>query len=273
MSTDLLVIEPKAGLGRIDFRELWRFRELLGFLALRDVKIRYKQTVLGVLWVALQPLLAMAVLSLVFGRLAKLPSDGLPYPVFVLAGLVPWLFFSNAVSNAAHSLVGSANLLTKIYFPRVLVPSAAVGASLVDAAVSLSLLLAYSVQQGLRPTWSWLLLPFLLALACVAALGIGITLAALTVRYRDFRYVVPFLMQIWMFATPVAYSASLLPPKWKWLLVANPMAAVITAFRAALTGSPVDVLPLLGAAAAIAALAAASLVLFHSIEGKFADVV
>ena len=269
-----LVIEPRSGLRKLDFRELWRFRELLGFLALRDVKVRYKQTVLGVLWVALQPLLAMVVLSLVFGRLAKLPPEGMPsYPLFVFSGLVPWLFFANAVSNAAQSLVGSANLLTKIYFPRVLVPTAAVTAGLADVAVSLLLMLGLAAWSGVTPRASWLLLPPLLFLVWLAALGSGVLLAALTVSYRDFRYVVPFLIQIWMFATPVAYAASLVPPKWKWLLVVNPMATVITGFRAALVGAPIDPTPLALSSALVVAVAAAAILYFQSVEGKFADVV
>jgi lipopolysaccharide transport system permease protein len=199
------IIEPPGKWQFVDLGELWRFRELLGFLVWRDVKVRYKQTVLGAAWAVLQPLLTMIVFSIVFGRMAGVPSGGVPYPLFALAGLLPWTFFATAVANAGNSVVGSERLITKIYFPRLAVPFAAVGAAAVDFAVALGLLFALMVWYGVLPGPGLVLAPLIFALVLLAALGIGALLAALNVAYRDFRYVIPFLVQLWMFATPSVY--------------------------------------------------------------------
>ncbi|HEV3344973.1 MAG TPA: ABC transporter permease, partial [Pirellulales bacterium] len=198
----LTVIRPDAGWQAIGWRELWRYRELLYFLAWRDVKVRYKQTALGAAWAILQPALMMAVFTIFFGRLAHVDSGGLPYPLFAFLGLLPWTFFVTAIASAGNSVVGSERLITKVYFPRLLIPFASVGAALVDLAVAFSMLAALMLWYGVPPAWGWLFAPGILALLTLAALGTGALLAALNVAYRDVRYVIPFLVQLWMFATP-----------------------------------------------------------------------
>ncbi len=211
----------------LDLRELWEFRELLYFLIWRDVKVRYKQTVLGAAWAVLQPVLYMVLFTIVFGRLAHLPSDGVPYPVFVLAGLLPWTFVANAVTSAGTSLVNNANLITKVYFPRLIVPLGSVGAGLVDLGVGLVLLFGLLWHYHVALTPGIVLLPLVLIEALVVAVACGAMLSALTVTYRDFRYVVPFAVQMWMYATPVVYPATLVPDRWRPLLWLNPMAGVV----------------------------------------------
>lgn len=212
-------------------RDVYRFRELLAFLIWRDVKVRYKQTLLGGAWAILQPLLTMAIFSVVFGRLAGIPSDGIPYPLFVYAALVPWTYFSTAVALSSNSMVDQEQLLTKVYFPRVLMPSAPVAGGLLDLSIAFILLVGIQAYYGISPSWSVVLLPLFILMAVASALGIGLWLSALNVEFRDVRYVIPFLLQVLLFASPVAYSSSLVPERWRYLVGLNPMAGVIEGFR------------------------------------------
>ncbi|HXH24746.1 MAG TPA: ABC transporter permease [Vicinamibacterales bacterium] len=230
-------VAPSSGWTSLRLGELWRYRELLFFLVWRDVKVRYKQTALGASWAIIQPLFTMVVFSLFFGRLAKIPSDGLPYPLFSYAALVPWTFFANGLAQSADSLAASANLLRKVYFPRLALPIATVLAGVVDFAIAFAVLLLMMLFYGVVPTANMLWLPFFLVLAWTTALGAGLWLAALNVEYRDVRYVVPFLIQFWLFATPIAYPSTLLDEPWRTVYGLNPMAAVVEGFRWALLGS------------------------------------
>jgi lipopolysaccharide transport system permease protein len=273
-AAQLTIIEPKKGWVPIDLREIWDYRELLYFLTKRDIKVRYKQTILGGLWAVIQPAFTMIVFTLFFGRLAKVPSDGLPYPIFVYAGLLPWTYFANAVSNSGNSLVGSANLITKVYFPRLMVPASAALAGLLDFFIALFVLGALIIYYQFLPGVGILLFPFLVALTFLCAVGVGLWLSALNVQYRDIRYAIPFLIQIWMFLSPVIYPVSLVKDKYQWLLALNPMGGVIHAYRASLLGhQPID-WPLLGLSALIiVALFLGGLYYFRRMEKVFADVV
>lgn len=273
-AAQITIIEPKKGWVPIDFKELWDYRELLHFLTKRDIKVRYKQTVLGGLWAIIQPLFTMLVFTLFFGRLAKVPSDGLPYPVFVYAGLLPWTYFANAVTASGNSLVGSANLITKVYFPRLMVPASAALAGLLDFFIALLVLAALMIYYQFVPGIATLLFPLLVALTFLCAVGVGLWLSALNVQYRDIRYAIPFLIQIWMFLSPVIYPVSLVKDKYQWLLALNPMGGVIHAYRASLLGhQPID-WPLLGLSAfMIVALFLGGLYYFRRMERVFADVV
>jgi lipopolysaccharide transport system permease protein len=273
-AAQLTIIEPKKGWVPIDPREIWDYRELLYFLTKRDIKVRYKQTILGGLWALIQPAFTMIVFTLFFGRLAKVPSDGLPYPIFVYAGLLPWTYFANAVSNSGNSLVGSANLITKVYFPRLMVPASAALAGLLDFFIALFVLGALIIYYQFLPGVGILLFPFLVALTFLCAVGVGLWLSALNVQYRDIRYAIPFLIQIWMFLSPVIYPVSLVKDKYQWLLALNPMGGVIHAYRASLLGhQPID-WPLLGLSALIiVALFLGGLYYFRRMEKVFADVV
>lgn len=232
----LVVIEPSRSSVALDLKGTWAYRELLYFLTWRDVKIRYKQTALGVTWAVLQPLLMMIVFSLFFGRVAGIASDGLPYPLFAYGGLLPWTFFSNAITNSGNSLVGSAQLITKVYFPRMIIPAAAVGASLVDLLLSFLLLVPMMVYYRVPPTLHLAALPLFILLASLLALGVGMWMSALNVKYRDVRFALPFLVQLWMFVSPVIYPSSGLPPKIKLVLAFNPMTGIVEGFRSSLFG-------------------------------------
>jgi lipopolysaccharide transport system permease protein len=270
----LVVVEPRRGWARLDLRELWEFRELLFFLTWRDVKVRYKQTVLGAAWAVLQPLMTMVVFSLFFGRLAGVPSDDVPYPIFSYTALVPWTLFATGLTQASNSLVGSANLIRKIYFPRLLVPLATVLSSLVDFAIAFAVLLLMMLFYGFVPTANALWLPLLLALTLVTTLGVGLWLSALNVQFRDVRYTLPFLTQLWLFATPIAYPSSLLPPQWRVLYGLNPMAGVVEGFRWALLGTGTAPGPMIAVSAVAALLLLASGALyFRRMERTFADIV
>jgi lipopolysaccharide transport system permease protein len=270
----LTVLERRSGWQVLDVAEFWRYRELLYFLTWRDIKVRYKQTVLGAAWALLQPLATMLVFSLFFGRVASRPSDGLPYPIFVLAGLVPWTFFSNALSSAGQSVVGSQNLVTKVYFPRLIIPTASVGAGLIDLAISFGMLLVMMLPFGVRPGWGLLAAPALGFGLIVAALGVGTLLSALTVAYRDFRYVVPFMVQLWMFATPSVYlQADAIGPLSRLLLPLNPAYGLIAAFRAAVLGGPFDGYALAVSGGASLILLVAGLAYFRRVERSFADII
>ena len=231
-----LVIEPSERWKPLDWRDLWRYRELFYFLTWRDVKVRYKQTSLGAAWAILQPLGNMLIFTLLFGKLARMPSDNIPYPLFAYAGLLPWTFFANAIGSSSNSLVGSSHLITKVYFPRMIIPAAAVLAGLVDLAFAFGVMGVLMVWYQVPPGMPLLMLPVLIGLTAALSLGVGMWLSALHVRYRDIRYVIPFLIQFWMFATPIIYPASLMPEKYRLVLSLNPMSGLIEAYRVALLG-------------------------------------
>lgn len=266
------VIAPRNSWNLVDFGELFRYRELLYILVWRNVKVKYKQSVLGVAWVALQPLATMAVFTIIFGILARLPSDGVPYSIFVLLGLVPWGCFSNTFSNATNSIVAESRIIGKIYFPRLLIPLAESLSLLVDAVVSLAVLLVAMLLYGMLPTAKALLAPALLVLTVVAALGPGLFFAALNVKYRDVRYTLPFLIQIWTYATPVVFPVSLVPEKYRWILYANPMAGVVESFRACFIPGKVLEPSLLAISAAVGlVMFLVGVYYFVSVERTFAD--
>jgi lipopolysaccharide transport system permease protein len=265
-------IEPPRGWLDLRLAETWSYRELLYFLVWRDIKVRYKQTVIGVAWVVIQPLLSMGVFTLFFGRLAKLPSDGLPYPLFYFAALAPWSYFSTALSSATNVVVDNQRIITRVYFPRLILPLSSVVSGLLDFAIAFIVLVVMVVGYGLRPGSQVLWLPLLLLLALGTALAMGLWLSALNALYRDVRYVVPFLMQFWLLASPVAYPSSLVPVRWHWLYGLNPMAGVIEGFRWALTGHGEQPGSLLMASAlAVAALLAGGAIFFQRMEGAIAD--
>lgn len=270
----VLRIQPSRGWVSLRLNELWEYRELLYFLTWRDIKVRYKQTALGAAWAIIQPLFTMLVFSLFFGRLAKVPSDGIPYPIFCYAALVPWTFFANGLTQSSNSLVGSSNLITKVYFPRLTIPMATVLSGVVDFFLAFGILLVMMVYYGVPITLKILWFPVFLTLAMVTSLGVGLWLSALNVQYRDVRYVVPFITQFWMLATPIAYPTSLLNPAWQTVYGLNPMAGVVEGFRWALLGSPISVRPLL----MVSSLAALLILIggafyFRRMEKTFADVV
>src|SRR5215216_5821179 len=272
-SPPLVLIQPSRGWRALDLRELWRYRELVYFLALRDVTVRYKQTALGVAWVLLQPLLAMGIFSIVFGS-RGLTTDGTPYPLFVISGLVPWFYFANATSGASGSVVSNTQLISKVFFPRLVIPLAAVLAGLVDFAIGLLLLLVLLPIFGVAFTLELLLLPVIALLIVLTALGVSVWLSALDVQYRDVRYAIPFLMQVWLFATPVIYAAADVPERWRSILALNPMSGVIEAFRWALLGARDPPLAALARSAVIVALLLATgLLYFRRMERTFADVI
>jgi lipopolysaccharide transport system permease protein len=270
MSTEIV---PSSGWQTINVRELWRFRELIYFLVWRDVKVRYKQTVLGAAWAVLQPAMMMLVFTVFLGIMAKVPSAN--DPVFVYAGILPWTFFATAMVNAGNSLVNSERLITKIYFPRLAVPLSAVGAAVVDFVIASMLLVAMMIWRGISPGVMFLMVPVIFALIALAAVGVGTLLAALTVAYRDFRYIVPFLAQFWLFATPLAYSR---PPvdstPWLQIIIAvNPMSGLIASFRAGVFNEPIP-WKLLGVAATVVTLVfVAGCFYFRRVEDSFADIV
>jgi homopolymeric O-antigen transport system permease protein len=270
----MLRIEPPRAWLQLRMRELWTYRELLYFFVWRDLKVRYKQTAIGVVWVVLQPLMSMGVFTLFFGRLAKLPSDGLPYPVFYFAALAPWTYFSTALTAATNVMVENQRLITKVYFPRLILPLSSVMSGLVDFGIAFSVLLAMVLGYGLRPGVNALWLPFLLLLAVATALGVGLWLSALNALYRDVKYVTPFLMQFWMLASPVAYPSSLVPLKWQWLYGLNPMTGVIEGFRWALTGhGQAPGALLLASTVAVVAFLLGGVLFFQRMEGTVADLV
>lgn len=268
-----VVIEPERGHSAVDLRELWHYRDLLYFLTWRDISVRYKQTALGFLWAILQPFLSMVVFTVFLGRLAGVPSEGVPYPVFSYLGLLPWMYFAGAVTRSGGSVVGSASLLTRVYFPRVLVPLSATLSALVDFAISALVLGGLMAWYGLVPAGTVVFLVPLAALTAIVATGIGMWLAALNVRYRDVQYAVPFLMQLWMFATPVVYPASLVPAAWRPLYALNPMTGIIEAYRAAALGLPCDWAGLGLSTLSGVGLAAIGAWTFRRTERTFADVV
>jgi lipopolysaccharide transport system permease protein len=265
-------IEPSRGWFSLRLKELWEYRELLYFFVWRDVKIRYKQTAIGVLWVILQPLLTMLVFTLFFGRLARMPSQGLPYPVFYFAAVVPWMYFSVALVTATNVVVEHQRMITKVFFPRLILPFSAVLSGLVDFAIGFVVLLIFTICYGIRPTVTTMLLPFFLLLAVLTALGVGLWLSALNALYRDVRYLIPFVVQFWMLASPVAYPSSLVPERYRWIYGLNPMAGVIDGFRWTLTGkghAPGSVL--IASVVMVGITAFGGLIFFNRMEGTIAD--
>ena len=268
------VIQPSEGHFALDLGAVWRYRELLYFLVWRDVQVRYKQTAIGIGWAILQPLMAMLIFTVIFGNFAKIPSDGLPYSIFAYTALLPWTYFAQALSRSGTSLVGNANLITKVYFPRLLIPLASVLAPVVDFLLSFVILLGLMAWFGVMPTWGVLALPLFLLIAIMTALAVVLWLAPLNVQYRDVGHTIPFLIQVWMYASPVAYSVSLVPEQWRPLYSLNPMVGVIEGFRWALLGkaSP-DYAVMAVSAVTVVALMLGGLIFFKKMELTFADVV
>ncbi len=275
---EITVIQPTRGLASLQLRAVWQYRELLLFLAWRDIKVRYKQTALGVAWIVLQPLLSTVIFTLLFGGLLKVPSSGAPYALFALAALAPWQYFSGSISRVGTSLVNSANLITKVYFPRLIIPLAGVISTLVDFAIGFAVLVVLMIVYRVPLTANVLWLPAFLLLAIVTALGFGLWLAALNVKYRDVNYLIPFLLQIWMYATPVVYGTTLIPERFRWLMALNPMTGVVEGFRwALLSGSSAEFAapgPLAAVSAAISLVVLVTgIVFFRTTEKTFADVI
>jgi lipopolysaccharide transport system permease protein len=267
------VIEPARRLVRLGLREGWQYRELLYFLTWRDVKIRYKQTLIGVMWAIFQPAIKVLVFSLVFGGLAKVSSQGFPYPIFVFAGLLPWEFFASSVSRGGESVVASANLVRKVYFPRIIIPVAAVGACLVDFAASFAILVVLMLYYGTVPTLSLLMVPPLVMAVLALAVGISLLISALNVAYRDFRYILPVILQVWMFVTPVIYPPTSVPQSWQWLLRMNPMTGIVDGYRSAILGTPFAWGELGISMLVAAAIFVCGLMYFRRMERWFADIV
>jgi lipopolysaccharide transport system permease protein len=269
----LVSIRPGGRFAPIDLKSLWAYRELLYFLTWRDVKVRYKQTALGAAWAIIQPLFTMIVFSIFFGKLARMPSDGIPYPIFAYAGLMPWTFFSNAVNSSGNSLVGSAHLITKVYFPRMIIPGAAVAAGLVDLIIALGILFILMIYYGVGVTWNILMLPALMLLTTLLAIAVGMWTSALNVKYRDIRYALPFAIQLTMFATPIIYPVSIVPAAWRWALNLNPLTGIIEGYRASFFGRPFDWTALAISAAITFALLLYAAYHFKRVERTFADIV
>lgn len=269
-----LIIEKRSGLFDIDWSELWEYRELLYTLVEREIKIRYKQTAIGASWVLLQPLITMLIFTAIFGRMAKMPSDGIWYPAFTLTALLPWTYFSQAITRSGASLVSSANLVTKVYFPRILLPLSMVVSPLIDFALSLVLLFGLLLYAGIPLTWKVLTLPLFVLVAMLTALGVGLLLSTANVKYRDVGHAIPFLIQIWMFLSPIVYPVSLVPERWKLLYGLNPMAGVIEGFRWALLGKSAPDPVVMGASIAMfIGVLIAGFAYFNKMERDFADVI
>lgn len=269
-----VVIEANRKLLRLDLRTIWEYRDLLYFLVWRDVKVRYKQTAIGIAWVILQPVLTMVVFSLVFGRFAKIPSDGLPYPVFMYAGLLPWNLFASSLSRGSESVVTNSTLISKIYFPRLILPIAGIVSPLIDFAVAFVVLIAMMIWFGIAPSSSVVTMPLFVLLAVFTALAVSLCLCALNVRYRDVGYAIPFLIQLWMFASPVAYPASLIPERWRIIYGLNPMCGVIEGFRWGLLGKAAPDFQLIAiSGVVVAVLMCGSLLFFRKTERTFADII
>jgi lipopolysaccharide transport system permease protein len=267
----LRVIEARTGWIPIDWGELWEFRELLGFLVWRDVKVRYKQTVLGAAWAILQPLMTMLMFTVLFGRWARLPSDGMPYAVFAFAALIPWTFFANAIAGAAASLTGNTHLISKVYFPRLLMSLATLGTSLVDLTIALGVMLPLMMWYRIPPTWHLLVLPMFIALTVTIVFGVGSALGALCAIYRDVRYVIPLLTQLWMFASPVIYPLHFVPAQWRWIFYVNPLVGAIDGFRSSLLGLPFNWPAIACAWVVTLATSWAGLTYFRRVERRLAD--
>jgi lipopolysaccharide transport system permease protein len=274
----VVIIEPTRGWASLQLRAAWEYRELLYFLVWRDIKVRYKQTLLGVAWIVLQPVVSMVVFSLLFGELLNVPSGGVPYPIFSYAALLPWNYFAGSLTRSSQSLVGSANLITKVYFPRLLIPMSGVVAGLLDFGIAFLVLIGLMAYYGVAPTAGVALLPGFLLLALLTALGFGLWLSALNVRYRDINYVVPFLVQVWMYVTPVIYATTLIPKRFHFLLALNPMTGVVEGFRWALLGGQLTAATPPGPMFAVSILMSlvvlvSGAIFFRNTERTFADIV
>lgn len=269
----LVVIEPSSGWIPLNLSDIWQYRDLLYILTMRDIRVRYKQTLLGATWAIIQPLFTMLIFTLFFGRLAGMPSDGIPYPLFAYAGLLPWTFFSNAVTSSGNSLVGNSNLITKIYFPRMIIPMASVASGLIDFVIAFGLLVVLMFYYAVGLSINILMLPVLIILTSLLAIGIGMWMSALNVKFRDIRYALPFLIQLGMFATPIIYPSSLVPDKWRWLLALNPLTGQIEAYRSAFFGKPFDWLALGISAILTLAILFYAAYTFRRMEKSFADII
>ena len=267
------VIKANPSWSFVNVRELLAYRELIWVMIVRDIKVRYKQTVMGVAWAVIQPLTMMVIFTLIFGKLAKIPSDGFPYPIFVFSGMLAWSFFSSSISSAGMSLVGSGNLISKVYFPRIIIPLASIGVSLVDFLIGSLILLCLMLYYNLPISISLIFLPVYLSGLILVSIGIGSWLAAVTVTYRDFRFVIPFMIQIWMYLTPIIYPLSFVPQKWQWLLHLNPMYAWISGVRASFLGEPVDQSGMLISLAFSILIFLVGLTYFEKAQRRFADVI
>jgi lipopolysaccharide transport system permease protein len=270
----VLLIRPTKGWRFLDLRELWTYRELLYFLIWRDIKVRYKQTAIGAAWAILQPVMTMVIFTIIFGKFAKVPSEGVPYPIFAYAGLLPWICFSESISRGGLGLVGNANLISKIYFPRLLIPLASVSTPIVDFFLSFLVFICMMIWFGIKPTYGILTVPLFLFLALITAFSVALWLSALNVRYRDVGYIIPFIVQFWLYASPVAYPVSLVPERWRLLYSLNPMAGVIEGFRWALLGkkSP-DPFIMAVSGVIVIALLCGGILYFRHTERTFADVI
>jgi lipopolysaccharide transport system permease protein len=269
-----VVIQARKGLFKLDLKSVWQDRELLYFLVWRDVIVRYKQTVIGVAWIILQPTITMIIFTLIFSKLAKIPSEGIPYPVFAFSALLPWSYFSQALARSSSSVVNSANLVTKIYFPRLLIPLAASVAPVIDLIFSFLVLLVLMAWFKIMPSWNLLALPLFLGLAIITALAVGLWSSALNVRYRDVNSIIPFLTQVWMFASPVAYPVSMVPEKWRLIYSLNPMVGVIEGFRWALLGQKSPNFSIMAISSAVVLiLLIAGIIFFKKMEQTFADII
>lgn len=273
-SHQLVVIQPSPPWRPVDLRELWRYRELLYFFVWRDVKVRYKQTTLGVLWAVIQPLFAMIIFAFFFGRIAKLPSDGVPYPLFAYAGLLPWTFFANALGSGSMSLMNNSNLITKIYFPRTLIPIAAVVTGLVDFALALLMLVPLLwIWQTALSSMALIGIPVAMTVCLMVAFGLSLWTSALIVRYRDLRHVIPFVVQVWMFATPIVYPLSMVPERYRWIVKLNPIVSVVESFRSSVFGGPIDASGLAISLLVGLVLIVTGSIYFRYLERIFADVI
>lgn len=271
---DEIVLDPPHGWWNLRVRELWAFRELLFFLVWRDIKVRYKQTLLGASWAILQPLFTMVVFSVIFGRFAKLPTDGIPYPIFSYTALLPWQLFSKALSDASSSLVSNQQFITKIYFPRLFLPAASILSGIVDFLVAFVILFGMMVYYQIPLTLNILILPLLIIFTVIVCMAVAMWLSAVNVKYRDVKYALPFLVQVWLYATPVAYSISLIPKEWQFLYSLNPMVGVVEGFRWALLGSQTDISLLMGASILIVIpLFIGGLIYFQRMELTFSDII
>lgn len=267
------IIESKQGWNPVDWRELWRFRELMLTLAWRDIKVRYKQTVLGAAWAVFQPFVSMIIFSVFLGALVRVPSDNVPYPVFVYAGLLPWTFFANCVGGASNSIISEGHLISKIYFPRLIIPVASFGSKLFDFIISFLIMFLIMAYYRMSPGITTLMIPVLILFTMLTALGIGTFFSAVCVTYRDVRYIVPVLIQLWMYATPVVYPMSIVPARWRWVVSLNPLAGLIESYRAALLGKPFDWVSIGVSFAISVVFLIIGLVYFRKAEKRFADII